>query len=187
MKGEILHAILFECKKLLEGSGADIILKTNFKSIVKGGTYSGNFILLDMQDGLDSLQFPGGLTRMDYKFSFNSYNYEPNTYVDDGSGYSEDLLNFIDMIRQHFSNGLDNNAWLTQEMTDIFNDYGFEFTFGGIGVAEAIETDGLMMGDSIIMESTALDAATLSIVPSASPLQTVKQVDNPPFDGPFVS
>lgn len=177
MIGEILNAVLLECRALLEGTGAEVILKTNLKQMTKEN-YSGNFILLDVQDAPESLQYPGGLTRMDWKFGFNSYNFEPDAYVDDQTGYATSLLNFIDMIRQHFTNGLDNAAWLTQGMTDIFNLFGFQYTFGGVTVAEAVEADGFIMGYKIDMESTALDQGTLAIVDSSSPLQNVVQHQN---------
>lgn len=186
MIGEILNAVLQECKALLEGTGAEVILKTNMKSMVKE-SYSGNLILVDISDAPDSKQYANGLTQVDWKFGFNSYNYEPDAYVDDATGFSTKLLDFIDTIRQHFTSGLVNDAWLTQGMTDIFNQYGFQYTFGGIGVAEAVETDGLIMGYRIDMESTALDEATLSIIDSTSTLQKVQQVGNPPFTPPPVS
>lgn len=102
MLGEILQSVLDEAQELLSGTGATVIFKTNFlpKNLPDN---NGNFILLAIEDASESLQFPGGLTQMNWKFSFNSYAYEPDAYVDDHSGYSTTLLNFIDRVRQHFS------------------------------------------------------------------------------------
>lgn len=180
MIGEITKAILDECAALLQGTGAEIILKTNFKKM-EDESYSGNFILLDVQDAPDSLMYMGGLTRMDWKFAFNSYNFQPDAYNDDTSDYSTSLMNFIDIVRQHFTAGYSNQQWFTAGMNTIFNTYGFQFTFGGVFVAEAIEKDGVTMGWGVIMESTGLDDTTLSIIESAARLQTVNQVNNPPF------
>lgn len=102
MIGEILQAIEDEAKELLSGTGASVMLKTNFMP-KKTPDNSGYFILLGIEDAPDSLQYPGGLTRMDWNWAFNSYNWEPDAYNDDHSGYSTSLLNFIDRIRAHFS------------------------------------------------------------------------------------
>lgn len=102
MVGQILQAVLDETQELLSGTGAMVIFKTDFlpKNLPDN---NGNFILLAIEDASESLQFPGGLTQMNWKFSFNSYNYSPDAYNDDKSGYSTSLLNFVDTIRQHFS------------------------------------------------------------------------------------
>lgn len=182
MIGEILNAVLKETTALLDGTGASVLLKTNFK-LKDGLTNSMPLVLLDLQDGPDTTQYPGGLTRCDWVFSFNSYNYEPDAYVDDTSSeYSAKLLNFIDIIREHFSTGL----WLTTDMGLVFDLYGFQYTLSGITVAEAIDQDGLIMGYKIGFESTAFDNKTLFVVPSINPLEEVKQVSNPPF-GPVIS
>lgn len=104
MIGEILNSILLECKALLSGTGAQTLLKTQFKPSKLPDT-NGNFVLLSLDDAPDTVMYPGGLTRCDWKWSFNSYNWEPDAYVDDESGFSTSLLNFIDRIRQHFSLG----------------------------------------------------------------------------------
>lgn len=181
MIGEILDAVLQECKALQSGTGASVMLKTNLAAMKKE-SYSGNFILLDIQDAQPSEQYPNGLTRMDWKFSFNTYQFEGDAMVDDNSGYATSLLNYIDMIRRHFSSGLINNLWLTQGMRDVWDNYGFQFTFGGITVADALEENGFLMGWKIDMESTALDDETSSIKPSNSGLEIVTQINNPPFD-----
>ena len=186
MIGEITDAVLKECKELLQGTGAEVIFKTNLNQMSKE-TYSGNFVLLDILDAPDSKQYPGGLTQMEWKYCFNSYNFEPDSFVDDVTGYSTDLLNFIDTIRQHFSSAQGNDGWLTDDMRNVQEQYGFQFTFGGLTVAEAVEKDGIVMGYKIDMETTALDAATLYLVQSGSVLEHVNQVGNPPFQPPVVS
>lgn len=112
MIGEILNSILLECKALLSGTGAQTILKTQFKPSKLPDT-NGNFVLLSLEDAPDTTQYPGGLTRCDWKWSFNSYNWEPDAYVDDDTGYSTSLLIFIDQIRQHFSLGPFGNGIVT--------------------------------------------------------------------------
>jgi hypothetical protein len=102
MLGEILKAILDEGKALLAGSGAQLMLRTNFL-IKETPDTTGNFVLLSVDDASTSGQYPGGLTQMDWRWYFGSYNYEPDAMVDDPSNYSTSLLNFIDTIRRHFS------------------------------------------------------------------------------------
>jgi hypothetical protein len=104
MLGEIINSILLETKALLSGSGATVMMKTNFKP-ARLPDNNGNFVLLDLEAAPDTVMYPGGLTRCDWKWDFGSYNWEPDAYGDDQSGFSTDLLNFIDRIRQHFSLG----------------------------------------------------------------------------------
>lgn len=107
MIGQILNSVLQECKAFLqsEGSGAQTMLKTNFKL---KGTPDRNmpFVLIDLQDAPETFMYPGGLTMCGWKFSMNSYAYEPDSYIDDPTGYSAELLyDPIDTIRRHFSIG----------------------------------------------------------------------------------
>lgn len=74
-------------------------------------------------------------------------------------------------------------SWKTQGMVDIANDYGFQFTLTGIGVADAIEQTGLLMGYKIGLISTALDKHTLYTENDVI-LQTITQINNPPFSPP---
>jgi|GEM_PF-2401905 len=104
MTGPILDAVENEIQAVLEGTGAMLMLKTNFKP-GKMPDNSGNFVLLGFDEADDTFQYPGGLTRADWHWSLNSYNYEPDAYHDDTTGYSTNLLNFIDLIRRHFSLG----------------------------------------------------------------------------------
>lgn len=233
MTGPILNAVMDEIQALLEGTGAMLMLKTNFKpGNLPDNT--GNFVLLGFDEAEDTFQYPGGLTRVDWHWSLNSYNYEPDAYHDDPTIYSAGLLNFIDKVRRHFSlgalgngavsatgelrpgliykvafgsilyNGNTYNAneyfmaiagvltftttnggyvmgtsWLTQGMVTIFNDYGFQFTLGGILNADPVDQDGIIMGFKIVFESTALDNDTLFT--GEAPLVQVNQVNNPPF------
>jgi hypothetical protein len=179
MIGEILNAVLGECSALLSGTGASVILKTNFKS-TKNITNQPSFILLDLTDAPESVIYPGGLTRMDWVFSFNSYSYEPDAYVDEtDTGYSTNLLNFIDLIRQHFS-VLPAGEWLTSGMNDVANTYGFQYTLSGIAPADGIDEDGLIMGYKITFNSTSFDQVTY-YTPATEPLQNIQQINNPPF------
>lgn len=182
MLGEITDAILQECKALLSDTGAQVMLKTNFMP-KKLPDNTGNFILLHVDGNGEDCQYPGGLTRMDWKYWFNSYNYEPDAYVDDDSGFSTSLLNFVDMVRQHFSLGaLGRTGWLTPAMNQIFDTYGFQFTLTGITPADALDQDGLIMGFKVGFDSTAFDSVT-DFTLLDRPLLTVEQIDNPPFDG----
>lgn len=109
MTGEILDAVLNEIQALLEGTGAMVMLKTNFKP-GKAPDNTGNFVLLGLPDAEETFQYPGGLTRVDWQWALNSYNYEPDAMHDDKSGYSTSLLNFIDTVRRHFSIGARGNG-----------------------------------------------------------------------------
>ncbi len=194
MLGEITQAILQEVKTLLKGTGATVMLKTNFQ-IKKLPDYNGNLVLMDIEDAPDSVQYPGGLTRMDWKWGFGSYNWEPDAYVDDDTDYSTGLLDFIDKIRVHFTANFGNlvnpgtvpyvegSGWLTQAMGDVFNIYGFQLTLTGLTTADALDAEGLVMGSKIGADSTAFDKTTNYVIDTV-PMQTVMQRGNPPFSGP---
>jgi len=179
MIGDILNAILAECQAFLSDStgnpsgGGTVILKTDFRNDHER-TYSMPLILLDMIDGSDSRQFIGGGSALEWNFAFNSYNIAPDAYAGDVNleGYSADLLDVIDRIRQHFSFG----QWLTEQMIGIVDNYGFRFTFGGINRADALEGDGVVMGWRLHFESMAIDNTTNFVVPSSSGLEQVIQV-----------
>lgn len=108
MIGIILDAVLQETKAFIqsEDKGGQVMLKTNFKGIKNIPDKTMPFVLLGLNDAPDTYQFPGGLTMLGWKWSFNSYSYEPDAYVDDNTGYSTGLLyDPIDTIRRHFSIG----------------------------------------------------------------------------------
>lgn len=108
MIGKILNAVLQEAKYFLlsENVGAQIILRTNFKSGRVNLDKNIPLILLGLDDAPDTYLFPGGLTMCGWKFSFHSYAYSPDAYQDDNSGYSNELLyDPVDTIRRHFSIG----------------------------------------------------------------------------------
>lgn len=236
MLGKIIQALLDETKGLFSGTGEQVILRTNFlaKAIPDN---TGTFVLLDCQEGQESVQWSGGLTMCAYNFGFGSYCYEPDAFADeDGTNYSTSLLGFIDKVRRHFtlgafgkgitdSTGVLNvgviykvatgsvtynsvlytesmlftclqgitsftttnggfvigTPWKTQGMVDLYNEFGFQFTLTGIGVADAIEQNGLLMGYKIGLISTALDRHTL-FTENDIELITITQVSNPPFD-----
>ena len=196
MTGEIVKSILDEIGALFLGTPGTYILKTDFKN-EKLNDYAMPLVLMDLIDGPDSKQYPGGLTQMEWDFAFNSYNYMPDPTNNDPSNYSATLLNIpIDTIRQHFSSNYgpylsalipysEGTGWLTQGMVDIFNNYGFQFTLSGVTTADALNQDGLIMGYKITFYSTAFDNTTSRVQPSLNPLATVQQINNPPF-GPVV-
>lgn len=235
MINNILFALLNESKAFLEGTGGQIMLRTNFKPS-KLPDYTMPLVLLSLDNAEDSFQYPGGLTQMGWKIGFNSYNYEPDAFDDDPSEYSTNLLYFpIDAIRQHFSLGALGNgvvydtgvlrtgiiymvengsitydavllpkgtyftaidgqdtftttndgyaigtSWLTQGMVTIFNDFGFQFTLSGVTAADALEESGIVMGYKISFDTTALDSIT-TYTKCDRDLETVTQIDNPPF------
>jgi len=180
MIGDILNAVMQECKALLVDEGGTIMLKTDYKTS-NLPSYTMPLLLVDLLDAPDSLQYPGGLTRVDWNFAMNSYNYAPDPKADDPTGYSMQLLDIIDKIRSHFSKGI----WLnttSPTMIDILNNYCFKFTLSGITSADALDQDGLIMGYKIIFDSVGVDDGTSSEVDSTAPLETVDQIDNPPFN-----
>jgi hypothetical protein len=175
MIGEILNTVIQECRALLDGRGATVILKTDFNtnSLLN---YGMPLLLLDVPDGVETGMYAGGVTHADWLFVFNSYNYEPDAYNDDKSGYSTSLLDFIDEIRRHFSF----EVWETQEMIDVVNKYGFRFTLSGITPADALEGDGLVMGYKIVFDSIAIDVTTAAVADSEAVLEHVVQQGYPP-------
>lgn len=170
MIGAILNAVILECRELLKNTGGTVILKTNYKS-TDLISYGMPLLLVDLVEAGDTGQYVGGATHADWMFAFNSYNYEPDSYTDDTSGYSANLLNVIDTIRQHFSKGI----WLTQGMTDILNNYCFKYTLSGIMPADALDQDGLVMGYRIVFDSIAIDNSTNSVQMSESALEHIAQ------------
>jgi hypothetical protein len=175
MIGEILDAVIKECRALLDGSGATVILKTDFKTN-NLATYGQPLLLLDIPDGVESGMYHGGVTHADWLFCLNSYNYEPDAYADDTSGYSTGLLDIIDEIRRHFSF----EVWLSPEMTTVRQKYGFRFTLSGISPGDALQADGLVMGYKLIFDSIAIDLATAAVADSANGLEHVVQLGYPP-------
>jgi len=172
MTGEILQAVIDECKALLKDGVGTIILKTDYRSN-QLETYTMPLLLLDMQEAPDSGQYIGGMSHLDWSWAMNSYNYEPGSYVDADQGYATSLLNIIDTIRRHFSFGV----WLTLGMTAITNTYGFRITtLGGLVPADQLEGDGLIMGYKIMFESLGFDIETENVAPSTAPLEHVEQV-----------
>lgn len=189
MIGELTNAIIKECQALLLSTGAQVMLKTQFLNS-KIPDYNGTLVLIDIDAAPDSVQYPGGLTRMDWKYGFCSYAYEPDAYTDDPTDYSADLLNFIDQIRRHFTANfgghlstiptIEGTGWLSQEMVDAWDNYGFQLTLGGLTIADNINQTGLIMGYKINMETTALDSQTEYVIDTVE-LNNINQISNPPF------
>lgn len=166
MIGDILNAVLNECKALLQtvDIAGTIILETDYKSD-KLVTYSMPLLILDMIDAPEASQYLGGVTRMDWVFGMNSYNLQPDSYIDDVTPWSGSLLDIIDRIRAHFSLGFWLVAGRTDQslpmaMADIEMAYGFKFTLSGLTRANNLDQDGLVMGWRIMFDSIAIDDAT---------------------------
>jgi hypothetical protein len=170
MIGQILQAVIDECKKLLETSnpGATVIFKTDFKNMDLT-TYSMPLLILDVGDAPDAGQQIGGLTRLDWQFALNTYNYMPNAQTSDDKAFSTGLMDVIDAVRRHFTKGI----WLTQGMTDIEVMYGFVFSLSGIQGADMLDGDGLVLGYRIVFDSLAYDLETSDIIESTEVLEFV--------------
>lgn len=182
MTGEILKAVSEETKAFLQKSNdgnfpGTVILETDFKSD-QMASYGMPLVILDMMDAPDMSQYIGGSTRADWIFGMNSYNYQPDGYLDDGTDYSANLLNIIDDIRRHFSNRFwirdaraDDSTPMT--MPDIEEVYGFKFTLSGLTRANALERDGMVMGWRIVFDSLSIDEETDNVYPSPEPMEGV--------------
>lgn len=168
MIGEILQAVIDESKKLFENTGATVIFKTDYKS-ENLMTYSMPLLILDVGDAPDSGQQIGGLSRLDWQFALNTYNYMPNSQGTADNSFSTGLLEVIDTVRRHFTNGI----WITQGMTDIETNYGFVFSLSGIHGADMLDGDGLVLGYRILFDSLAYDLVTSDVLPSTEVLETV--------------
>lgn len=173
MIGEIVNAILQEAKALFAGKAGTVILRTQFK-MSKIDNYKPPFLMLDVIDAPDSYQFIGGSTMMGWDFGFNTYSHEPDSSVDNDTDSATDLLNFIDIVRRHFTKGI----WLTPGMAILINNYSFKFTLSGIHAADALDGDGLVMGYKIMLESVSIDEDTDSIIESLWPLEFINQIQN---------
>jgi hypothetical protein len=173
--GDIITAIQAEAQALTSDTGAfvgQVILKTDFKDTGEI-TYTMPLLMLDIMDGPESTPFCGGAHKIDWNFGLDIYNYEPNAYGDDTSGYSGSLLDVIDLVRQHFSL----RSWLTAGMTALESNYGFRLTLAGIHKASALKyKDGIIMGYRIHFESMAIDDGTDAVVISTATLEAVLPV-----------
>jgi hypothetical protein len=175
MIDEILDAVLNECKALLTDTGGTVLFKTNYKP-ANLPNYTMPLILCDLYESEDAKQLLGGASLLDWMFALNSYNYEPDAYVSEETGYSTSLTKVIDDVRRHFSKG----DWLTTDMTGIVEKYGFKFTLSGILPADALDQDGLVFGKRIVFDSVSIDTDTSFVQPSNDPLEKVEQVGWPP-------
>ena len=181
MTGDILRAIMYEAKALFIEMGGTVLLKTDYRAS-KLPTYSMPLLLIDFTEAPDTYQCLGGQTRCDFNIGFNSYNFMPDPTTDDPDGYSQNLMDIVDVVRQHFSAGIWSNLTQSPTITDILNNYCFKFTLSGLLPADAISEDGLKMGWKIMFDCTGIDDATDSVEDSTQVLTDVTQVNNPPFD-----
>jgi hypothetical protein len=181
MIAEILNAVTQECKLFLANSGGTIILKTDY-SPKKIEGYTMPLLIIEMLPASEAYQYAGGVSRVDWMFKLNSYNYMPDSMIDDDSGYSRDLLQVIDDIRQHFSNGIWLNTTVTPTMVDVLNAYCFKFTLSNVQNADPLDGEGLNMGYGIVFDSCGVDVSTSTTQESTQVLATVNQINNPPFN-----
>lgn len=162
MVDEIIDAVQQEAEAFSKQNGefiGQIILKSNFKDSGEI-TYLMPLAMLEIMGGEETSQYPGGVTRMDWNWGFNLYNYQDNAYGDDTSGDSAGLLKWTDQVRRHFTKRM----WLTQGMTDILDRYGYKFTLSGVHEADKLKYgEGLCKGWRFMFDSISLDLDTDSV------------------------
>lgn len=187
MIDDILNALVAEAQAFVQsiadpslGTGT-VLLMTNFKS-EQVATYGMPLIILGVPDGHDTSLYLGGLKRVEWNWYFASYHLMPDAAGNDTTGYAASLLKIIDLITDHFSAGLLQNSWLTQGMRDLRTNYCYEMTLEGLGHADDLGADGLIMGFRINFGSLAVFRGTKQSNMSTQTLQSVRQVNNPPFN-----
>jgi len=155
--GDIVHAIVEECKYLFLDMNATVILDTQLDS---EKVYDMPLCIIEIGDDSESGRLPGnGITRFDLNFSLSVYNYEPNAYNDSDNGYATSLLDITDTVRNYF----ENEKWTTQEMVNLTSSYGFRLTFQGSNKAQdLVNDDNIVMGRTINFNSIAFDQNTNS-------------------------
>lgn len=175
MTGEILKAVAEEAKALFQqsdtsGAPGTVILETDFNK-AKMDNYSMPLLLLDMIDAPEMSQYPGGLKRADWRFGMNTYNYQPDPYLDDETNYSANLQNIIDAVTDHFAARIwlrtardVNNPDDPLTMADIEDQYGFRFTLSGLQRATNLNMDGLILGWRVTFDSVAVDDSTKNLI-----------------------
>jgi hypothetical protein len=177
IESDIITAIQMEAQALCSDAGefiGQVILKTDFENS-EHMTYSMPLVMLDIIDGPESCQFCGGAKRVDWNFGFDVYNYLPNAYGDDVSGYSSSLMDVKTKLTNHFCL----RAWLTEGMTNLENNYAFRLTWRGDHKATAIRyQDGLLKGWRVMFDSVAVDDGTDAVIFSTQTLENI----NPTID-----
>lgn len=189
MTGEILKAVVNEaCAFLAQRKGGKepgtCMIEDDYKDDDQR-TYIMPLILIDMMDATDTSQYPGGGTKLDWAFGMNSYAYMPDSYNDDPSSFSTDLLSVIDELRTHFSIGI----WLVppratddepMAIADLLNNFAFVFTLSGLVRAKHLQRDGLVMGWRIVFDSISIDSSTDQLDYEGSvPLEGIDPVGYP--------
>jgi hypothetical protein len=172
MTGDIFNAIAQECKAFLESSGGTLLFKTNYRP-KHIPTYIMPLLVIDMSSNIDAFEYIGGVTRADWNIDLSSYNFMPDGYIDDDTGYSRDLLDVIDDIRRHFSTAAWINTTNSPTMIDVLDNYCLKLVLGGISPANQLEGDGLIMGFKITFDCCAIDNVTGTTQQSTSVLTTV--------------
>lgn len=174
MTDKIIAALKLEAKALVANTGkfqGEFVMATDYKDTGEV-TYSFPLVMLYMSAAHDSEPFCGGAMKVNWNFSFAVYYYDPNSYVDDESGYSEQLALPLDIVRAHF--GGTNRLWLTPGMAALQQNYGTRFTWDGITPAPRLKhADGLAMGFAHLFASVSVDTLTDSVQESTATLQTV--------------
>jgi len=175
MIGEIMQAVIDECKALFDGKGGTFILKTDYDS-TELTNYTMPLCLLDVVDADDRYRVIGGGTDMGWILALNSYNYSPNPTAEDDGGYSSMLLNVVDEVRRHFSKGI----WLTPGMTTMAEVYATSMMLSAVMAGDALDRDGLVKGFKILFDTASVDTETSNVKMSTSVLESVEQICYPP-------
>lgn len=183
MIDKIIAALKLEAKALVNLSAGgkfqgDFVFHTNYKSTGEV-TYSFPLLMMYCTDAHDSEPFCGGANKISWAFSMAVYYYDPNSYVDDESGYSEELALPLDVVRRHF--GGTNRRWLTPGMAALQQAYGFRMTYDGDSGAPPLKhADGLALGYAVKFSSVAIDDNTDSVEESCETLNTIDNVTTLP-------
>lgn len=176
MVDEIIYGVQQEINALFLDTGCTVILKADFKAN-SWPTYKMPLVLIDVEEGDDTMQLLGGVTMMDWSFDLSAYNYMPDITGLDPTPYSAERTEIADKLRRHFSNFAN---WVTPEMIQAYTDYKVRWTLSRVGKADQLEhPDGLCKGFKFGFSTISLDYETAGSVPGPG-LNDINQVDLPP-------
>jgi hypothetical protein len=134
------------------------------------------FVIVSMTDSPDYAQLPGGSTQYAIDISLKVYQIEPNSALDDDSGYSIHLLDIIDDIRDHISRGI----WQSQSMIDISASNSFKMALQNVIKSESMAMqNGIVPGFAINYSTIAIDHST-NHVSNGPVLTTVENIPDTP-------
>lgn len=157
MNDELIYAVQQELLALFKVNKATIILHTDFKES-NWPTYMMPLVLISIEAGDLSQQLLGGVTMEDWTISLSVYNHRPDISGMNPKDTSAKATKIWDNVRRHFSNFA---VFITKEMVDVQNKYGFRWTYSGKTEAVGLEhPDGLCMGKAYNFGVVGLDEDT---------------------------